>query len=235
MTAEYTTFINRCTSQELKIQAVYYKYGIEEYDAYSLKAFDGCYVLEIDVANIPDNNAEYTDFVSHYLSLSNKKIIPFETVTGWLKVRSRKLSGDLQMNFIYFTTGILSSFDDGGVTEYSMLINEAKTLTCIDFSPAYDCELGGGGIRVISDLSGKNLKVNFIAAPDIPSQYGGSFKFVGNKRFDSYRMEYQLDTDPKLIKYNAAIPTANKMRLEVTHGATDLIAIEYYLLASIAT
>ena len=33
--------------------------------------------------------------------------------------------------------------------------------------------------------------------------------------------------------YSTIVPTANKMRLEVTHGATDLISLEYYLLVSI--
>jgi len=206
---------------------------------YYLRFWDGpeCYACFIT------DDPSILDFETKYKGNANGKIlaIPIESTTGWMKTRSRSTAGDLKLTYIYFTTGDENSLDCGDATEYSITVSDAFTdlkgnirkMTHIDFMPSYSYELGGGGLCIRGDLTGKNLKLSFIAAPDIPSEYGGSVKFIDNKQFNDSVKRYDLVADAKFFRYVHATPVANKVRVCCTHGVNDHIECELYLTLSI--
>jgi len=235
----YSEFISIATSRDylIKIQWTYDEdTGIPRY---FLKFWDGPECYECMITDTPSIN----DFVTKYKSSANGKIlaIPIESTTGWMKTRSRSTAGDLKLTYIYFTTGDENSLDCGDATEYSIAVSDAFTdlkgnirkMTHIDFMPSYSYELGGGGLCIRGDLTGKNLKLSFIAAPDIPSEYGGSVKFIDNKQFNDSIKRYDLVADAKLFRYVHATPVASKVRVCCTHGVNDHIECELYLTLSI--
>lgn len=235
----YSEFIAKATSRDYltKIQWVYDEdTGIPRY---FLKLWDGPECYETCVEDTPSIN----DFETKYKDDANGKVflIPIESTTGWMKTRSRRLAGDLKLTYIYFTTGDANSFDCGEATEYSITVSdtftdqkgELRKMTCIDFTPPYTYELGGGGFCILSGLAGKQLKLSFIAAPDIPVEYGGSIKFIDNKQFNDSIKRYDLEVDPKVFKYNPSIPVANRVRVCCTHGVYDHIDCELYLTLAI--
>lgn len=197
---------------------------------YFLTLWDGGRVEEVTVTE----TADISDFETKYKNSSNLKIFPIEGATGWLKTRPRKLGGDVQLNFIYFTTCVPESLDSGDNTEYTMAVSEDATTTVIDFNPSHSYEVSGGGVCIIGYPAQKTFKMRFIAAPDIPAEYGGSFVFVNNKKFTGELDKFVLsDVDAKLFRYHESTPTANKLRLEIVHDANERADFEFYLLTTI--
>ena len=195
--------------------------------------------LDTIVANhsgepLPDDTISKVEVTNTAVATQSRLVYPVETLTQWLKVRPRRLAGDLYLNFIYFTTTSTGNFDAGGDTNFSMSVNEAHTKTYIDFCPTFNYEAGGGSIKLLSGLTSGYCKVKFIGAPDYPVEYGGSVEFVRNKRLGPDYVDYTNDDiDPKLMKYIAQYPGINKLRLEVTHEADAKINFEYYLMISV--
>lgn len=192
--------------------------------------------LDTVVANhsgepMPDDHVSKVDVTN--TSLTAKLSYPIESGTSWLKVRPRRIAGDLYINFVYFTTTSTGSFDAGDDPHFSMSVSEDQTKTYIDFNPDYTYEAGGGGIIMLSSTSTGECKVTFIGAPDYPPEYGGSIEFIRNKKLSMERKEYILnDIDPKSMRYSAGTPGTNKLRLQVEHAADEKISFEYYLVMS---
>jgi len=247
----YTEFISICISKKLKIQYRELVDAIRK--TYSLFAYDGykCYKCIIDEV------ADVSEFETIYKATSNQPIdprdestgaglvtlnntsistrlnYPVESLTSWVKVRPRKIAGDLYVNFVYFTTTSTGSFDAGNDSHFSMSLSSDHTKTYIDFCPDYTYEAGGGGAIILSSISTGECKVAFIGAPDYPPEYGGSVEFVRNKKLSLVRNECILnDIDPKLMRYSASTPGSNKLRLQVEHAANAKISFEYYLVMS---
>jgi len=175
------------------------------------------------------DSASINDFKTKYQSYSNQKIDPIETATGWMKIRSRKVSGDLKGKYVYFTTGDDQSLDADGDTHYSIAVTTGKTI--IDFMPNYNYEIAGGYVRINAtamEMEDNWVKAKFIMAPDIPVEYGGSWPFISNKKFNKYCLEYSREVDPKLMKYDAVNPI-NKIRLELTYDTNPEVEVEIYL------
>jgi len=194
--------------------------------------------LDTIVANhsgepMPDDYVSKVDITN--TSLTTRLTYPIESSTSWVKVRPRKVAGDIYINFIYFTTTSTGSFDCGNDTHFSMGVNQAKTQTWVDFNPDYSYEAGGGSVMVLASTSTGECKVKFIGAPDYPPQYGGSVEFIRNKKLSVGRPSYSLlEIDPKLFRYSPRTPGTNKLRLQVDHAANECIDIEYYLVMSAA-
>lgn len=191
---------------------------------YNGNIFYECYIDSID------NASDVSEYESVYISNANQKVEPIEAATGWIKVRPRKASGDLQMKYIYFTTATDDDFDNDDDSDYTITINEAKTKTIIDFCPEYNYELSGGVLKALeSDILSGTTKVNFIIAPDIPEQYGGNYYLISNKKITNDNKSFEMDDEPKLIKYDSQVATASKTRLELNHSVNRQINYEYNL------
>jgi len=166
-------------------------------------------------------------------SLTARLSYPIESLTSWLKVRPRKVAGDIYINFVYFTTTSTGGFDAGGDTHFSISVNQAHTQTFVDFCPDYTYEAGGGSVTILSSTSTGECKAKFVGAPDYPVQYGGSIEFIRNKKLSlAFPVYAILDIDPKIFKYSAGTPGTNKLRLQIDHAANECISIEYYLIMS---
>lgn len=195
-------------------------------DGYKIWAYDDSQYFYCKINTI-DNTNDIIDFEENFKDDANKKLLSKESATNWLKVRSRKASGDIYLNWIYFTTGDENSFDNGGDGDYTILATSTKTI--IDFNPSYDYELEGGMIRTIGDITSNSIKASLVFAPDIPKEMGGSECPINNVKFDNEKKYYEMRTDVKLIKYRSDVPIANKARLELTHSVEDSINFEFCL------
>ena len=198
----------------------------KELDDGYLLFFEDANVLSYCRLNNIDHADEIQDFETNYKIGSNSKIATVESSTNWLKTRSRKASGDIYLNWVYFDTSTTTGFDNGGDTDYSIIVDGNNTY--IDFNPSYNYEIEGGIIRLIGDLTGNSIKFKWVFAPDIPVEYGGSYVPVNNIKFDNEKKFYEMKSDVKLMKEDG-MDVANKIRLHVEHGENETVSVEYCL------
>lgn len=200
-----------------------------DYKKYILMIHDTCHTLKT-IINSYDHPDSILDYETKYQETANSRISNIESVTGWTKVRGRSVSGDIKGTYCYFTTGDNASLDTGNnTTDYTITVGSGYTY--LDFSPTYDFEIAGGMVTIHatpSEMSGKNFKVSFILAPDIPVEMGGSYPFIQNKKFCEHCLTYERVVDPKLIRYD---PTyySHKVRVALTYETNPEIDVEIYL------
>lgn len=241
MKLTYSDFIDLCItekglllqhhlSQETENSDKYYK--IFSYDENSY------YECLIDTTT-STGQINVTDYETNYVGNSNKPLQPRESETGLVKTKPRPVEGTLKLGFIYFTTGDLDSLDFGdnegenweiftstGTTQ----LGASTGITWLIASPAYGYYIDGGGLQLLSTSTGSFLPhVNFILAPNIPSAYGGSWKFVKNKKMLWYQEKFELEVPPKYVKYYPANPYANQVKLEVLHDKDARINFELWI------
>jgi hypothetical protein len=221
MKLSYSSIISTVTSKNLRLQYTTIPSG-----GYYIYAWDGSQYYDSTIID----SSDITNFETNYKSSCNKKINPIETGTGWLKVRPRKASGDIQLKYIYFTSATSNNFDDAGDSDYTISINEAHTKTIIDFMPDYDYELAGGRLRALSSsIANNTISLNFIMAPDIPEAYSGNYYIITNKHIDDDEKFFVMNEEPKCMLYDPLVPQASKVRLEINHSVDEQISFEYNL------
>lgn len=91
--------------------------------------------------------------------------------------------------------------------------------TVVYFEPLWDYEIIGGQFRQLS-IPQQDIRLNVIAVPDVPTQYGGSVPFVNNINLRYIGNSDRIQTDGRTSKrllYDATNHT-NKLAFIVNHG-----------------
>ena len=227
---DYDKFISICTEKGLLIQSNFRQEtpGSDKY--YELVAIDGNIRYECHLNSI-DTSTGLADFEANYLSTANRPLDIRETETGIIKTKPRPVEGTLTLAFIYFTTGEEASLDYGEeIEDEGFAIDTSTGITMVTFTPTFSYYIDGGGVTVVGSSTGMStIEASFIMAPNIPAEYGGSWKFIKHKRLWKVGQSFTLDVPPKYVKYYEANPYANELRLEIIHEEDAKIALELSL------
>lgn len=234
---EYKNHVLTSSTKDIPYQHVLTEEGERKY--YYLFAPEGNIIYECKLNNITSTGlVEILDYEASYSARANKPIEPREAETGIPKSKPRPVEGTLGMTFMYFNTGG-DSVDYGEDKGESITIStstgtttlgEDTGVTRVTASPNFSYYIDGGGVRLLGTSTGEYpIVINFVMAPNIPAQYGGSWKFVRNKKLFYYQDKYELDVPPKYVKYYEANPYANQVQIEVYHDKNISALLEFWI------
>ena len=217
----YESFISLIEDRNLSGQYTYYLSGVNrDVPSYYLFAYDGPHIFEVDIQDTPSVN----DFEGKYKNNWNKPIAPIESGTGFIMIKPKPVDGTLYLNNIYFMLGDANSIDcpDG---LWSMTVEDGENdmkITKVYGNPNFGYYIDGGGIRILGDSAPHiPIKLDFVMAPNIPSEYGGNVKFVANKKLKITNEWFNVFVPPKYVKYYPENPYANQVLLKCTHHLYD--------------
>ena len=225
----YDDFKCVCTSKDLGIQYTFRQETENSDKYYELFAFDSAFRYECHLNSI-DTSTGLADFEANYKSGCNDKLsqrFKFESSSNRQDVRICQVVGDLRRTFLYATLTSTGSFDQGNATDYIMTCPDS-THTYIDFFPAYSYSLTGGALTLLSNPVAP-IKAAFIIAPNIPSEYGGNWPIVENKKLVSMGDTFIEKVDSKYFTYRDGMPETSRTRLHIDHVAGENVEIEFCL------
>jgi hypothetical protein len=194
------------------------------YKVYRIFAQEGN-IFYFTVIDELSSQSDITDWESNYLSNSNKAIDAREPETGLIKFKPRPVEATLMMQHVYFTTGNAQSLDAPDNT-WSIDCT-TPGVTKVTATPPFPYYIDGGGITLIGSLPTTPLKGQFIMAPNIPAQYGGSVVLVDNLKMIFDNQRFVIDVPPKYVKYYQENPYANQAQLHITHGESEQVNMEF--------
>lgn len=226
--SEYSNFISICQSKGLidKLQYLSYMSGqLADIPAYELFFYDGAHLYATYITQA-ENPEDFINFETQYKNSSNKRIEAFDVYTNANRVKIVPVKGNLQLCPIYLSLG--SSIFESYYPEQWIIDVSTPGKTLLTFQPAFGYYLEGGSIQLIGDLPATSITINAILAPDIPQSLGGSFVFIGGKKFVKNSEYFEISSTPKYIAYDVNIPI-NHLKIEFSHSAADNSKIEFLL------
>jgi hypothetical protein len=102
--------------------------------------------------------------------------------------------------------------------------------TYVDFLPNFSIQVDGCGYRLLQESPVNEVVMEAIMlAPNIPSQYGGSYVFASNFQIIGDYDKFERFTAPKFLKYNPQIPEASRIRFKIKHDVSEHVKLCVYL------
>lgn len=213
----YSSLKTLCSSKNQLMQYVEEELSGATY--YTVFFTDGPIYYYCEINDI-DDASDISDFETNYKSGANQPLDKRDSITGQLRMRPRPVEASLQLNYIYFTTGTSTDFDNGGVTAWSINIPESGKTELI-FHPDYNYYVTGGDFKLL-DTPSADIEMKVVIAPGDANEH----YFVRNKRINASLATFHCDSYSKFVKYYSAATILNKMVITFDHGASESVEFE---------